>query len=512
MLATIVVIAAALSAPLERRDIKCGAYSCYVALGALGLRVGSFVEFENKLGRPSNHGYSLQQLKDAANHAGAHAECVRCDFEALDQLTHSSVCIALLRGGHFIAIVGHDAKRVWVVDAPDFLEVPRVLVEARWPGEAVLVSKQPLPIISRTTAATSPKWWIAGALGGFLALLVAGGLWTSWRRRGVTAVILATLPLHGCNQRNAARPEPVIRIDATEKHLGSFLASQLEAPTASFHIGNIGTADLCLLECRVSCACARVIPTTTVVRPGETTELKVRLKPSAQAGAPTADITLLTNDPAHSPMVLRLTWDVVHEFTMEPAAVEFDANSGVNQTRIATIRQNAVQSLERIAAPRLKYNGRMLAASYRTIDKSGSADFGEIAISPLAAVLKSDGVENIRVRFADDRVVFNIAVRSKKRLALEATPSEIYVGLTPAGKRHVVKVLLQSATEAISGVRLALGEAWIRSRASLPSRLQIVEVEFESPAKRGVFCKTLVLESEGAVKRQATINLRGLVE
>jgi ABC-type bacteriocin/lantibiotic exporter with double-glycine peptidase domain len=117
----------------------------YVALKALDLPVGEFKDLESKLAQPSQMGFSMQQLAEAASSFGAHTLGVETSLDHLERRPGRFVCVALLeKKGHYVCIYDVDESSVFLVDPPDRRTVSRDAFAKLWSGKALLISDRPL--------------------------------------------------------------------------------------------------------------------------------------------------------------------------------------------------------------------------------------------------------------------------------------------------------------------------------------------------------------------------------
>jgi len=148
----LLVVGSAPPAKLDSNvDLRCGSYCLYAALGSLGVDIVNFSDLESRLGQPSQAGYSMQQLAEAANAYGVHSLGVTTTLEDLTSRREPFACIALLDGGHFVCIYDVDAKSVFVVDPPSQRLMARDAFQTMWDGRALLLSKSPLEPIERNS-------------------------------------------------------------------------------------------------------------------------------------------------------------------------------------------------------------------------------------------------------------------------------------------------------------------------------------------------------------------------
>lgn len=73
-----------------------------------------------------------------------------------------------------------------------------------------------------------------------------------------------------------------------------------------FEFTNTGKSDLIIRKIRASCGCTTVAPKVTVIKPGEKSSLSASFRTRGFSGRQSKTITVITNDPKSSSVVLRL--------------------------------------------------------------------------------------------------------------------------------------------------------------------------------------------------------------
>jgi hypothetical protein len=77
----------------------------------------------------------------------------------------------------------------------------------------------------------------------------------------------------------------------------------------SFKLTNNGKSDLLIRNVKASCGCTAV-KNENLVKPGQTTEIKVDFNSKGKKGRQNKSVTVITNDPANSTLVLRIMGNV----------------------------------------------------------------------------------------------------------------------------------------------------------------------------------------------------------
>jgi hypothetical protein len=77
----------------------------------------------------------------------------------------------------------------------------------------------------------------------------------------------------------------------------------------NFKLSNKGKTDLLIRNVKASCGCTAV-KNENIVKPGQTTDLKVEFNSKGKRGRQNKSVTVITNDPNNSTMVLRITGNI----------------------------------------------------------------------------------------------------------------------------------------------------------------------------------------------------------
>ena len=100
---------------------------------------------------------------------------------------------------------------------------------------------------------------------------------------------------------------PIANFD--EKSFDFKTIQQGEKVNHNFKLTNEGKSDLLIRNVKASCGCTAV-KNESVVKPGETTELEVTFNSRGKRNRQNKSITVITNDPKNSTIILRLTGTV----------------------------------------------------------------------------------------------------------------------------------------------------------------------------------------------------------
>ncbi|PWD98554.1 DUF1573 domain-containing protein [Marinilabilia rubra] len=104
---------------------------------------------------------------------------------------------------------------------------------------------------------------------------------------------------------------PVIEIDDRVFDFGEI--EQGKKVSHAFMIKNNGNSKLILRKIRASCGCTAIQPEKKVIEPGESTKLVAQFNSRGMSGRQNKSVTIYSNDPKKSTLLLRLTGSVVKE-------------------------------------------------------------------------------------------------------------------------------------------------------------------------------------------------------
>lgn len=77
-----------------------------------------------------------------------------------------------------------------------------------------------------------------------------------------------------------------------------------------FVLKNTGKSDLIIRKIKASCGCTTATPSKSVLKPGESTEISASFRTAGYSGRQGKTITVITNDPRNSTLILRITGNV----------------------------------------------------------------------------------------------------------------------------------------------------------------------------------------------------------
>lgn len=102
---------------------------------------------------------------------------------------------------------------------------------------------------------------------------------------------------------------PKISVQHTEYDFGDI--KQNAVVSHDFILTNNGGSELKILDVKASCGCTAVEPDKKTLAPGESTKLKVTFNSSGRRGTQTKHVTVKTNDPSKSKLILTIKSNIL---------------------------------------------------------------------------------------------------------------------------------------------------------------------------------------------------------
>jgi hypothetical protein len=102
---------------------------------------------------------------------------------------------------------------------------------------------------------------------------------------------------------------PKASMDDTEVNFGKL--TQNERFEHAFVLTNTGKSTLYIRKIKASCGCTAVQPEKKQVEPGESVQIKTVFNPAGKRGNQNKNVTIITNDPNRSNIILRIRGEVV---------------------------------------------------------------------------------------------------------------------------------------------------------------------------------------------------------
>ena len=108
---------------------------------------------------------------------------------------------------------------------------------------------------------------------------------------------------------------PVFEVNEKSHEFGDI--PQTQKAEYDFIVTNTGRENLIIRKVKASCGCTAVTPEKKVLSSGESTNIHVAFDPRGKSGRQSKTITVITNDPKNSNVLLRITSNVITPGTKE---------------------------------------------------------------------------------------------------------------------------------------------------------------------------------------------------
>ncbi len=100
------------------------------------------------------------------------------------------------------------------------------------------------------------------------------------------------------------------KIEFKEKQFDFGMIQQKTSVEHEFTFTNTGKSDLLIRKVKSSCGCTAVSPKEKVIKPGQSSSVKAIFSSGSRVGRQNKSITIITNDPKQSTVILRITGEV----------------------------------------------------------------------------------------------------------------------------------------------------------------------------------------------------------
>lgn len=102
---------------------------------------------------------------------------------------------------------------------------------------------------------------------------------------------------------------PIVEFEEKTWNFGEI--SQGDRVKHEFVVKNDGKTNLIIRKVKASCGCTAIKPSKTVLEPGEATTIVAEFNSAGKSGRQNKSVTVVTNDPKSTTILLRITGDVV---------------------------------------------------------------------------------------------------------------------------------------------------------------------------------------------------------
>lgn len=102
---------------------------------------------------------------------------------------------------------------------------------------------------------------------------------------------------------------PIVNVDNPEVNFGKI--QQNEKFEHAFVLTNTGKSQLYIRKIKASCGCTAVQPEKKEIAPGESVKITTVFNSAGKRGNQNKNVTIITNDPKHSNLILRIKGEVI---------------------------------------------------------------------------------------------------------------------------------------------------------------------------------------------------------
>ena len=180
--------------------------------------------------------------------------------------------------------------------------------------------------------ADGPRWrlaWLAAALAAAPILAAGPAVSVGWGAGSGGAKQAASGP-------DAVKNAPLIAVDNPVFNFGTVLSGPPVHHV--FIVRNAGKGELIIGRVLPSCGCTAAAPSRTRLAPGEPAEIPVTVNTSLLAGPTTDTVEVVTNDPVHPTLTLKIDGYVREQVEATPKSIDFgELRRGTAASREVTL-------------------------------------------------------------------------------------------------------------------------------------------------------------------------------
>lgn len=172
---------------------------------------------------------------------------------------------------------------------------------------------------------------------------------------------------------------PSIEFDKTAIDVGDAWPSKTLG--CVFNFKNVGDENIEIIGIDKECGCTTVKPDSTNIKPGESSELKVEFIAPVEMGSVTKTITVRTNDPVHTSIVLTIKANIIPIAKVNPQNVNFGTiKKGMSCEKIVVVTLAHSDSLKINA---VECHGKCVSISeYGEVDSENRMYYIKLNINP----------------------------------------------------------------------------------------------------------------------------------
>lgn len=318
----------------ERQDRDCGAKCLYVLMRQFNCGESEYRELLRRMGAPTDQGYSMLQLRDAARQSGLSAECIKLEKDQLKSLNKSVGIVLHLQPGHFVILQAATDEDLVVLDAttgkPRYSPIDGL---SEWSGNALAVCKGPLELFQTNDSGARAIW------GSLITVCIAIAATWFWRKRRVAWIVLVPLVGQlGCHTQlgvseSSNHKTSVLLIEKSEYNLDlpQETGSAYRLPIA---LKNDSEFPIEVNDVKLSCYCASAQLSSMRIEPNSTANLWIMLDRKT-VGQHSVSCSVISSGRTVAHVSVR--WNVSAGVVVEPKRLDLQLGSGQSQSMGLTL-------------------------------------------------------------------------------------------------------------------------------------------------------------------------------
>jgi hypothetical protein len=482
-------------------DPKCGSLCLYLSLKSLDLFPDEYAVLDRKMGQPGPNGYSLEQLDLMAQKYGAQTRAVSTTLANILERRGRFAVIALIKPGHFVCVYDIKDDLAYIADPPELRQVPLTTLKSIWSGEALLISREPLPSESSIAGSKSLRMIALRVVAAVLVGVTASLFVVAWRRRRRKfvgfMVAFVSLSMIGCGSTatDITEKNPRLVVSADSVDLGTVLAGASTHAEGSLTLSNPGNAPLRLNGIASSCGCTVAGKVADRIEPKSSVTVPIRVSVGSQAGPRSSQVKIFSNDPEQIEKRIEIRWRVEYAVSLTPEALDFgEVRPDTLTNRTVRYKINKKAGLH----PPV-FESKSVALRLKGPDQSDDqASDGSIVVTLDSRGVGEVGSTSFTVKYADEPLMM-IPVHWKVVSEHSATPAAEFLSNLSPGENLERKYVIKSNNnkpfrlKSIAKDDLVLSTQFDGDRSST---LHVLAVTYKAPQSSGVHSGRLQLTGD----------------
>ncbi len=207
------------------------------------------------------------------------------------------------------------------------------------------------------------------------------------------SIFLAVVLILAIGTVSATNASPKIEFESEQINLGKVVSGN--PINAAFTFSNKGDAELEIIEVRAGCGCTKAESEKKKLAPGESSTITIVFNSTGFSGPVRKQITVRSNDPNRSSVLLSFDVEVVPIAKLNPERLNFGSIK-INQTKTHLLQIHPADP-KNFTIQKIESMGEHVSATEFKKVKSGSNEFWEVKVQIKAGSVPGRIMENICV-------------------------------------------------------------------------------------------------------------------